>query len=99
MMNIYGAHFEKQRYINDGKYWSSAGVTAGLDMSLAIVNDLFGEKYTQGVMLDLEYDPKPPYNAGSVDKTLPIVAEMMKTMYDMILLSHVQDEQKKKTNN
>jgi transcriptional regulator GlxA family with amidase domain len=86
MLTNYGAKFEKKRYVIDGKYWTSAGVSAGIDMSLAIVNDLFGEKYTQGIMLDLEYDPQPPFNAGSVDKTQPIVADMMRTMYDMIML-------------
>jgi transcriptional regulator GlxA family with amidase domain len=89
MLNNYGAHFQKKRYVNDGKYWTSAGVSAGIDMSLAIVNDLFGEKYTQGIMLDLEYDPQPPYNAGSIEKTSPIVFEMMKTMYDMLMLSTI----------
>jgi transcriptional regulator GlxA family with amidase domain len=89
MLTNYGAHFEKKRYVQDGKYWTSAGVSAGIDMSLAIVNDLFGEKYTQGIMLDLEYDPQPPFNAGSVEKTQPIVADMMKTMYDMMMLSTI----------
>lgn len=86
MLHRYGANFKQERWVRDGKYWTSAGVTAGLDMSLAIVNELMGEKYTQGVMLDLEYDPHPPYNAGSVKKTIPIVADMMKEMYDMALL-------------
>lgn len=90
MLTNYGAKFEKKRYVTDGKYWTSAGVSAGIDMSLAIVNDLFGEKYTQGIMLDLEYDPQPPFNAGSIDKTQPIVADMMKTMYDMIILPTIK---------
>ena len=60
-----------------------------------LINDLFGEKYTQGIMLDLEYDPQPPFNAGSVDKTQPIVADMMKTMYDMIMLSTINKLKKK----
>ena len=95
MLTNYGAKFVKKRYVQDGKYWTSAGVSAGIDMSLAIVNDLFGEKYTQGIMLDLEYDPQPPFNAGSVDKTQPIVADMMKTMYDMIMLSTINKLKKK----
>ena len=90
MLHRYGAHFNQERWVRDGKYWTSAGVTAGLDMSLAIVNELMGEKYTQGVMLDLEYDPHPPYNAGSVKKTIPIVADMMKEMYDMSMLSLIR---------
>jgi transcriptional regulator GlxA family with amidase domain len=95
MLHRYGANFKQERWVRDGKYWTSAGVTAGLDMSLAIVNELMGEKYTQGVMLDLEYDPHPPYNAGSVKKTIPIVTDMMKEMYDMALLPLIKNNTNK----
>lgn len=70
-----------ERYTRDGKYWTSAGVTAGMDMSLAILNDNWGEKYTQGVMLDMEYDPAPPISGGTPEKTGRLVAWMMKAMY------------------
>lgn len=90
MLKAYGAKFEQKRWVQDGKYWTSAGVSAGIDMSLAIVNDLMGEKYTQAVMLDLEYDPMPPFNAGSVNKTMPIVAAMMKEMYDLQMLATIK---------
>lgn len=86
MMKMYGAKFKEERYVKDGKYWTSAGVSAGIDMSLAIIDDLLGRKYTEAVMLDLEYDPKPPYNAGIPKKSDPLVADMMKEMYDMLLL-------------
>lgn len=95
MLNSYGAKFKQERWVQDGKYWTSAGVTAGLDMSLAIINELLGEKYTQGVMLDLEYDPQPPFNAGSVKKTDPLVADMMKEMYDMGMLPLIQKQIKR----
>jgi transcriptional regulator GlxA family with amidase domain len=71
-----------ERYTHDGKYWTSAGVTAGMDMSLAILNDNWGEKYTQGVMLDMEYDPAPPISGGTPEKTGFLVEWMMKAMYD-----------------
>lgn len=95
-MTLYGANFKQERYVKDGKYWTSAGVTAGMDMALAIVDDLMGVKYTQGVMLDLEYNPKPPYNAGSVENTEPIVVDMMREMYDMGLLPLLEAEKQKK---
>jgi hypothetical protein len=47
-------------------------------------------------MLDLEYDPKPPYNAGVPKKSDPLVADMMKEMYDMIMLPLIQGEMKKR---
>jgi transcriptional regulator GlxA family with amidase domain len=83
MMTKYGAHFKQERWVRDGKYWTSAGVTAGLDMSLAIIHELMGEKYTQGVMLNLEYDPAPPITGGSVTKTPAIVIDLMREMYDI----------------
>lgn len=97
IMKMYGAHFKPERYVQDGKYWTSAGVTAGMDMALGIVKDLMGEQYTQGAMLDLEYDPKPPINAGSVTKTDGLVVEMMQTMYDMGLQSLLAAEKEKRT--
>lgn len=71
-----------ERYTQDGKYWTSAGVTAGMDMSLAIMKDIFGDKYAQAVMLDMEYDPHPPIEGGTPDKTNWAVNWMMKAMYD-----------------
>lgn len=82
MMAKYGATFLKERYVKDGKYWTSAGVTAGMDMSLAMLNDIWGERYTQAVMLDMEYDPAPPVSGGSPEKTGFVPYRMMKMMYD-----------------
>ena len=76
-----GASFTGERYTRDGKYWTSAGVTAGMDMSLAILTELTGEDYAQAVMLDMEYDPAPPISGGSVAKTKPEVLQFMQTMY------------------
>lgn len=71
-----------ERFTQDGKYWTSAGVTAGMDMSLAILQDNWGKKYAQGVMLDMEYDPHPPLEGGSPEKTGWLVRWMMTAMYD-----------------
>lgn len=82
MLKKYGATFVEDRYVQDGKYWTSAGVTAGMDMSLAILHDLWGERYTQAIMLDMEYDPAPPIAGGTPDNTGFIAYKMMKMMYD-----------------
>lgn len=71
-----------ERYTRDGKYWTSAGVTAGMDMSLALLHDNWGTRYTQGVMLDMEYDPAPPIQGGTPEKTGQLVEWMVKAMYD-----------------
>lgn len=81
----------KSRYVFDGKFVTSAGVTAGIDMSLAIIKKLYskdlnnGKDFTQAVMLDLQYDPRPPVSGGSPEKTDASVFEGMQLMYDMFL--------------
>ena len=53
------------RVVTDGKYMTAAGVSAGLDMALALAGKLAGDAVAQSVQLALEYDPQPPYQAGS----------------------------------
>jgi len=87
MLAKHGATFTDDRYTQDGKYWTAAGVTAGMDMALAMLVDLYGgPNYAQGVMLDMEYDPAPPIEGGSPEATDPDVLRMMKAMYDMGVL-------------
>ena len=80
----------KKRYIFDGKIVTAAGVTAGIDMALAMIKTLYkndlndGRDFTQAVMLDLQYDPNPPISGGSPAKTDPYVYEGMQMMYDMV---------------
>ncbi|MEO0556924.1 MAG: DJ-1/PfpI family protein [Bacteroidota bacterium] len=83
MMDRYGATFTDERFTQDGKYWTSAGVTAGMDMSIAMLADLWSEPYAQAIMLDMEYDPAPPVEGGSPETTAPEVFNMMQAMYDM----------------
>jgi transcriptional regulator GlxA family with amidase domain len=71
-----------QRYTQDGKYWTSAGVTSGMGMSLAIMKDIYGDKYALAIMLDMEYDPHPPIDGGTPERTNFFVNAMMKAMYD-----------------
>ncbi len=77
-----------KRYIFDGKIITAAGVTAGIDMALAIVKTVYkndlndGKDFTQAVMLDLQYDPNPPVKGGSADNTRPFIYTGMEWMYD-----------------
>ncbi|AYQ33177.1 DJ-1/PfpI family protein [Runella sp. SP2] len=96
IMKMYGATYRPERYVRDGKYWTSAGVTAGMDMALGMINELMGDKYTKAALLDLEYDPKPIYPDGNATKTEPIVKEMMMQMYDMGLKPLIDAEKSKK---
>ncbi|MBB3841447.1 putative intracellular protease/amidase [Runella defluvii] len=96
IMGMYGAKYQPERFVRDGKYWTSAGVTAGMDMALGMINELMGDKYTKAALLDLEYDPKPIYPDGNATKTEPIVKEMLMQMYDMGLKPLIDGEKSKK---
>ena len=78
----FGAKVQNTRYTHSGKYWTSAGITAGMDMSLALLSEIAGEKYTKTAMLDLEYDPQPPFKGGSENNTDKDLVEGLRAMYD-----------------
>ena len=60
-----GAKPCQERYVFDGKYVTAAGVSAGIDMALALAAKIAGDEVAQQIQLGIEYDPQPPYDAGS----------------------------------
>src|SRR5690606_35059407 len=85
MMDRYGATFSNGRYTIDGKYWTSAGVSAGIDMSFALIEDLTNSAGLEEAMLNLAYHPEPPIHGGSPEKTDDLVLDMMQQMYDYVM--------------
>jgi putative intracellular protease/amidase len=57
-----------ERVVFDGKIATAAGVSAGIDMALALAAKLAGEQVAQAIQLGIEYDPQPPFDAGSPAK-------------------------------
>ena len=53
------------RYVRDGNVLTSAGVSAGIDMALWLVGELFSPQFARDVQRAMQYDPAPPY-AGDV---------------------------------
>jgi transcriptional regulator GlxA family with amidase domain len=54
---------DSRRYVRDGNVVTAAGVSAGIDMSLWVVGQLYGIDHARGVQRMMEYDPAPPYAA------------------------------------
>jgi putative intracellular protease/amidase len=46
----------KARWINDGKYYTSAGVSAGMDMTLGFLTDLHGIDFARKVAAEIEFN-------------------------------------------
>jgi transcriptional regulator GlxA family with amidase domain len=54
---------ERVRYVRDGNLVTAAGVSAGIDMSLWLVGQMYGVDHARTVQRAMEYDPAPPYSA------------------------------------
>ncbi|MFD0419025.1 DJ-1/PfpI family protein [Streptomyces sp. NPDC127108] len=73
-----GVRSTGQRVVFDGKYVTAAGVSSGIDMGLALVGRIAGDERAQAVQLMMEYDPQPPYDAGSPEKAPAHIVEMFR---------------------
>ncbi|MFJ9773841.1 DJ-1/PfpI family protein [Kitasatospora sp. NPDC101157] len=62
-----------ERIVVDGKYATAAGVSAGIDLALTLTGLIAGDETAQAIQLLIEYDPQPPYAAGSLAKASPEV--------------------------
>lgn len=66
----FGAIPTDARVVRDRNRVTGAGVTAGLDFGLTMLEELRDRTYAECCQLMSEYDPQPPLHAGSV-KTAP----------------------------
>jgi putative intracellular protease/amidase len=80
-LSDYGAIPTRRRVVEQGKIITAAGVSAGIDMGLTLVARIAGDEYAQGVQLGIEYDPQPPFDAGSLEKAPAPVAAFMTELY------------------
>ena len=74
----YGAEPVAERFVEDGKVMTAAGVSAGIDMALTLVARLFDENVAKAVQLGIEYDPAPPFDSGSPEKAAPELVELIR---------------------
>ncbi|CAN2240666.1 MAG: DJ-1/PfpI family protein [Candidatus Nanopelagicaceae bacterium] len=82
----YGAIPTDERVVEYGKIITAAGVSAGIDMSLTLAMRLFGQEFAETMQLDMEYDPKPPFNAGHPRTAPAKVHAKLRELFDSVLL-------------
>lgn len=70
-LRTWGAEPIKARVVEDGKVITAAGVSAGIDMALTLAAKIAGSTVAQALQLGIEYDPDPPFDAGSLEKARP----------------------------
>ncbi|HEX6304282.1 MAG TPA: DJ-1/PfpI family protein [Anaerolineales bacterium] len=59
-LESFGAQYVRKRWVEDGKFLVTAGVSAGIDGALALVTRLSDPETARLVQLSIEYDPQPP---------------------------------------
>jgi transcriptional regulator GlxA family with amidase domain len=72
-----GAEPTEQRVVFADRIATAAGVSAGIDLALALVGRLHGDDVAHAVQLGIEYDPQPPYDSGSPSKARPEIRELV----------------------
>jgi transcriptional regulator GlxA family with amidase domain len=67
-LRAHGAEPTEERVVIEGKVATAAGVSAGIDLALTLVDRLHGAEVAQAVQLGIEYDPQPPHDTGAPSK-------------------------------
>jgi len=74
-----GARPVPERVVERGRLITAAGVSAGIDMSLRLAELISGAEVARAIQLGIEYDPKPPFDAGSPEKAPPEVVDLVRS--------------------
>lgn len=72
-----GARPTSERVVERGKVITAAGVSSGIDMGLTLAARLFGDDVARAMQLAIEYDPQPPFDAGSPEKAGPDLTSLV----------------------
>lgn len=78
-----GARYTEERVVERGRIITAAGVSAGIDMALTLLGRIHGEAIAQTVQLAIEYDPQPPFDAGSPSKAPAEIVELVRSLQSM----------------
>jgi len=62
-----GLHYTGERMTRSGKIFTAAGVSAGIDMALALSAEIAGQEIAQAIAVGIEYDPEPPFEYAGND--------------------------------
>ncbi|MGA7810276.1 DJ-1/PfpI family protein [Bradyrhizobium sp.] len=77
-LTCFGAVPAKTRVCIDRSRVTGGGVTAGIDFALTLVSLLYDRSTAEAIQLRLEYNPGPPFNAGSPETAPADVVAMIK---------------------
>lgn len=72
LLSMHGAQAKpSERIVRDGKVFTSAGVSAGIDLALELLEEVVSEEHARVSQLVIEYDPQPRFDSGHMSKASP----------------------------
>lgn len=80
LLPLFGAEPVEQRVVEDRNRITAGGVTAGIDFGLQVAARLRSEQYAQMLQLVLEYNPQPPFHAGSPEGAGEVLTNHIREM-------------------
>lgn len=81
VLSDFGATPVDQRVVKDGNILTGAGVSAGIDFAIDLVEMLRGRAYAEALVLQGEYAPEPSIKGGTLATTSEPVSKMMADMF------------------
>lgn len=82
MLELLGADPIHARVVRDGNLITGGGVTSGLDFALTVAAEVYDEATARRVQLAMEYDPQPPFDAGSPTRPEADQAQVKETLVE-----------------
>jgi cyclohexyl-isocyanide hydratase len=79
LLAAFGAIPVAERVVVDGNIFTGGGVTAGIDVALQVAAEIVGREAGEAIQLAVEYDPKPPFTAGSPETAPPALVDRVVT--------------------
>ena len=84
VLAAFGVEVEPRRVVVDRNRITGGGVTAGIDFGLTLLAQLRGEKAARLSQLTMEYDPKPPLDAGSPEGAGPEITALARSFIEPV---------------
>lgn len=89
-LSLFGAEPVAARTVVDRNRVTGGGVTAGIDFALTLTAAIRGDDHARLVQLSLEYDPQPPFDAGSPERAGPALVETYRRRADRLAPGRVE---------
>lgn len=80
LLEQFGATPVSERVVRDGNVITGAGISAGLDFGITVVEEMRGREIAEASVLISEYAPQPPIDGGTLQTARPEIASMLQNV-------------------